>query len=463
MKHLSSAGLLPLYLKLYDDAVPAMRPRLESWVEGIADGLAREGISLVRAGFCRLEAECREAIRLFEAEDVDAIVTVHPAYSPSLEAAGALASLRRPVVLIDSTPSAGFGPDSEPEEILFNHGIHGVQDLACMLRRCGVPYRVVAGHASHGAVLPRAAGLVRAARAARVLREARVLRIGEPFGGMGDFSVPDEVLQDTLGLRVQAISPGALAPAVTAVRQEDIDNEVRRDRELYDVRTSPEVHRSSVRVGLGLRQMLEKASCDALSLNFLAFDGQPPVDVVPFLEASKAMARGMGYAGEGDVLTAGLVRALAGGFGRATFTEMFCPDWEGGTLFLSHMGEINPGVSAERPTLVEREFPWSAARKPAILACAPSPGPAVLVNIAPGPDDRLALLAAPVEVLEDSRVPAMREGVRGWIRPLRRPLPPFLEEYSRLGGTHHCALLMGEHTEAVLAFAAFSGLEATAL
>jgi L-arabinose isomerase len=42
----------------------------------------------------------------------------------------------------------------------------------------------------------------------------------------------------------------------------------------------------------------------AQTIKFGDIKGDPGLPVMPFLEASKAMARGIGYGGEGDVLTA---------------------------------------------------------------------------------------------------------------------------------------------------------------
>jgi L-arabinose isomerase len=193
-------------------------------------------------------------------------------------------------------------------------------------------------------------------------------------------------------------------------------------------------------------------------MNFLAFDStEPPVDNVPFLEACKAMARGTGYAGEGDVLTAALVGALLAGWEKTSFTEIFCPDWKGESLFLSHMGEINPRCAAGKPLVYEKPWSFSPAKSPASLACAPAPGPATLVNLAPGPCDSLTLIVAPVEVLGDAEHPGMRAAVRGWIRPAL-PVARFLEEYSRHGGTHHSALVPGASAEVLAAFARLAGL-----
>jgi L-arabinose isomerase len=453
------AGLLPLYLKLYDDRLPEMRQVLEPFLAQVAEGLAAQGLAVARAPICRVKEEFAAAVASFEEQEVDTLVTLHLAYSPSLESVDALARTALPILMLDTTPDDDFGPGVDPMRLLYNHGVHGVQDLACMLRRRGKPFDIVAGHAGGANVLARAADLVRAAYAARRWRETRALRIGEPFRGMGDFAVADDVLRRVFGLSVAEIGVDDLIPAVRQVTDRMVDDEVALDRERFAGPIDDVVHRRSVRLGLGLRRYLEARAITAFSVNFQAFDSpDPPIDTVPFLEAAKAMARGIGYAGEGDVLTAALVGALLAGFERTTFTEIFCPDWKGDSIFLSHMGEVNPAVAAATPRLCEKDFPFTRAQNPAILACAPAPGPAVLVNLAPGPEDSFRLIVAPVEVLGDGTHPAFQQWVRGWIRP-RRPVAEFLEAYSRLGGTHHSALVLGDCAEAVGALARLVGIE----
>jgi len=452
-------GLLPLYLELYDQAVPEALARFGPFIEAVAGGLEHERVDVVRADVCRVNAQFRAAVERFEREDVDLIVTLHLAYSPSLESVDLLASTKLPILMLDTTMDHDFGLDAAPDRIMYNHGIHGVQDLASMLRRRKKPFEIVAGHVTESEVLGRAADAARAAYAAACFGTTRALRIATRFRGMGDFAVYESVLRDVLGTWVDEIEPDDLAADVSTVTDEDVDAEMQRDADQFVLDLPEEVHRRSVRVGLGLRRRLEQGEYDVFSMNFAAFDSpDPPVDTVPFIEASKAMARGMGYAGEGDVLTASLVGALNRAFGKTTFTEIFCPDWKGGTLFLSHMGEVNPETAAGQPRLIEKPFPYTPAHNPAVLTCAIANGPAVLVNLAPGPDDRFGLIVASVEVVGDTTVPEMRDAVRGWMRPACS-VEAFLEQYSRLGGTHHSALVLGVRAEAIAAFASFAGLE----
>jgi L-arabinose isomerase len=221
---------------------------------------------------------------------------------------------------------------------------------------------------------------------------------------------------------------------------------------------APETLDHSNRVGLAIRMMLEEERASAFSFNFQSFDRAAGVPTVPFLEASKAMARGVGYAGEGDVLTAALVGALLRAFGDVTFTEMFCPDWRGNAVFMSHMGECNLSLAAERPRLVEKAYPFGDVENPIVALFPLRHGPATLVNIAPGPDDTFHLIAARVNLLERGLQPGFPDVPHFWISPGSAMLPDFLRRYSEAGGTHHLALVLGEHTAAIEAMATILGI-----
>ena len=454
------AGLLPFYLKLYDDLLPQCRAGFDGFIGRIAAALEARGIALQRAPVCRVADEFKAAIGQFEAAGVDCLITLHLAYSPSLEAIDACCRTKLPIVILDTTMDATFGVGASPDRIMYNHGVHGVMDFASLLRRRHRTFEIVAGHDADPRTMDRAADLVRAAVAAGALRGSRVLRVGDAFVGMGDFAVAEEVLAAKLGTAVQQIGLDALDEAVRKVTDVAVAKEVADDRQRFACELPAEAHARSVRVGLGLRQIVDAGSYSGLSVNFQAFDrADRPANTMPFLEISKAMARGIGYAGEGDVLTAALVGALARAFGVVTFTEIFCADWAGDTLFLSHMGEISPAVAGDRPRVIAKPFFSGGSLDPAVLTCAVKPGPAAFVNLAPGPDDTFSLIVAPVEVLaEDASLdPAMRDVVRAWVRPPVE-VAPFLEAYSRAGGTHHSALVLGDRADAVAAFGRMMGL-----
>ena len=136
------AGLLPFYLKLYDDALPESRAGFAGFVEQIAAALQARGISVQTAAVCRVTAEFETAIQQFEQAGVDCIVTLHLAYSPSLEAIGAFCQTRLPIVILDTTMDADFGQSVSPDRIMYNHG-HG-NVAAFSPQHCAVPGTVAA-------------------------------------------------------------------------------------------------------------------------------------------------------------------------------------------------------------------------------------------------------------------------------------------------------------------------------
>jgi L-arabinose isomerase len=201
-------GLLPLYLKLYDDGLPQARARVEKFYQQIAVGLEARGLEVLRSPVCRIRAEFQAAVRGFAGQGAEAIVTLHLAYSPSLESAGALVSSPLPVILCDTTPAWSYGPQADPDELMYNHGIHGVQDLANLLLRRGKPFELEVGHWESSDLLDRVAAHAVAAQMAHRLRHARAGLIGEAFRGMGDFYVSPADLRKDFGIR-----PGGWRPA----------------------------------------------------------------------------------------------------------------------------------------------------------------------------------------------------------------------------------------------------------
>lgn len=458
-------GLLPCFLALYDRVLPDLRDTFTPFLARLAAGLEARGMMVTPGPICCVADEFAAAIQRFETSGVDCLVTLHLAYSPSLEAIDACCATDLPLVLLDTSMDADFGVSTSPDRILTNHGVHGVMDLASVLRRRRRPFEVVAGHDSDPLTLDRVAGRARGCTAARRLQRTRALRVGPTFAGMGDFAVDDAEVEGTLGIAVDEVGLAALDRAIEEVSEDAVTREVAEDRKRYACELSAEAHARSARVGLGLRRLLAAGDHGAFSVNFAAFDtAARPANTMPFLEISKAMGRGLGYAGEGDVLTAALVGALARSFGPTTFTEIFCADWQGNALFLSHMGELSPSVVAGTPRLIVRPAFGEGPHDPAVLTGPVEPGPAVFVNLAPGPDQTYSLIVAPVEVLPECGGidPQMGDAIRAWVQP-EVPVAPFLEAYARAGGTHHSALVLGAETEGIAACGRVLGLDVVPL
>ena len=433
-------GLLPLWLKLYDDFHAEERPKIDAFTATIRTKYEKRGIEVVMASPCRLKAEFAEAVKAFETAQVDAIVTLHLAYSPSLESAEVLAQTALPIVILDTTQDFEFGFEQTSDAIMFNHGIHGVQDMCNLLIRNGKKFMIEAGHWQKSDVIERTLTHLKACKMSSAMRNAQVGIIGKPFAGMGDFAIAFDLLKKTIGMDVISLDSEKLKTLLADVSDEAIDAEIQSNLESFvSGEYSEQAMRDTAKTSLAVRSWLDSEKLDAFTVNFLNITKAFGLPVMPFLEASKAMAAGKGYAGEGDVLTAALVAALATAFPETTFSEMFCPDWKGNKIFLSHMGEINIDLCAQKAVLHERPFSYTDAGNPVVATGCLKPGAAYLINIAPGANETYTLIVAPIEVCDTEGKEAITDAVRGWFEP-SMPIADFLASYSKFGGTHHLAI-----------------------
>lgn len=431
-------GLLPLYLKLYDEVRPQLKPELAKFANAVGKGLRTAGCDVTVAPVCRVAAEFGAAVSQIEKDSADGVVALHLAYSPSLEAIDALGKTCLPVLMLDTTPGVSFGPRAGWDEVMRNHGIHGVQDLASVMLRRGRPYSVLCGRCDDARLYEQAAAWARGAMATSELRAMRVGVMGTPFKGMGDFAVTDEFLCKTLGPRIVRLRPSGLVTAKQKVSRKAVETEMRRSRRVFSTKGLPaEVFEDAERTYLALREIVERRKLGAFTMNFGAMPCAPP-----FLAVSKLMAEGMGYAGEGDALTASFVAAVRCLEPSTTFTEMFCPDFRGNTIFMSHMGEISPTFAMQkRIPLVEKDYAFGEGR-PAVLLPTVVPGTATLLNLAPVPEGRLRIIASLVEVPKRARQTGL-DSPHFRIRPSGK-IADFLAAYSELGGTHHSAIARGD-------------------
>ena len=455
-------GLLPLYIKLYDDFSQGMRAGIDPYHDEIAGALKNQNLEVVRADVCRIKPEFEKAIALFEKENVDAIVTLHLAYSPSLESIEAIANTKLPVIVLDTTKDYEFDFNVYKGAVSYNHGIHGVQDFCSMLRRYKKDFSLFAGHYENSDVIKNVADAARAISASKTLAGSKVGRIGGEFKGMGDFA-PSCKAMEKLGITVVECDGEQLDGYKNAVTDEQIKKEYDADCKNHGaLEIDYEVYSATERVGLAVREWIKKQNLDAFTMNFLGAASIKGFDTMPFAEACKQLSFGVGYAGEGDVLTASIVGALSKVYPDVNFVEMFCPDWKNGTIYMSHMGECNLN-HLENTHMVVKNFPYTDAFNPTSILGNMKAGKGCIVNIIPNADDWFDMVIVGGEMLQlPEKIENLYNSINGWFKPTK-DVATLLAQYSELGGTHHSAFVYDVDSKALMAFAKALDIKCTVI
>lgn len=440
-------GVLALTLEFYEQFAPGLRPAREAWLRGTLTSLRTKGVDIEFGGAAWTRDQIDETIRQLEAADVDALLLVLLTYSPSQIALPALARTKLPVVVWNTQELLHVDETFSIQQMIDNHGVHGTQDLCSALVRSGVRFEYVTSHPYDENAFEALIDFAHAAAAVRQLRSARVGLLGYPFPGMGDFAVDTTNLAASLGCSWVHLAIPEYVKLAAAASADEVNKLVATYCQTYELAKDLTPHDlcSTARAELAVRQLIGERRLNAFSFQFLALGEDDRVSTVPFVAASRLMAEGVGFAGEGDV-----VGALATFFFNAlqppaTFSEMFTIDFTGNALFMSHMGEANVAMARHRGKvpLVARPVPITPTRdRQLTLVVTLEPGHATLAALAIGPGGRWRIIAAPVTIdnhrpLRDFYVPHFK------ISPAQ-DVREFLTSYAKAGGPHHNAIIFGD-------------------
>ena len=436
-------GLLTLMFKLYD-AIPALEPEMAGFGSELVETLSALG-DVEWPGVCKTRKQVDEAVHLFETREVDLIVVVLLTYAPSHISVRGLRTTNLPVLIFNTQKLYEVTADMDPDDLIRNHGMHGVQDLANVLLRAGREFKLVTGHYKDADTLAEIGEWCQAAAVSNFLKKCRVGIIGHPLEQMGDFALDETSLLNSLGVEVRHISQNRLACLARDAPNEVIQAGMEEDRRTFNFvgDVTEKEHEESSRLVWAVRETLKDEEMEAFTANFLAISKEGRLRTLPFLASSKMLSEGYGYAGEGDILTSAAVAVMQRLAGSANFTEMFTMDFGGNTILMSHMGEGNHAMAREdMPVeMVGSDLGLvDLPVRPLLLRFSLKPGTVTLVNLSVSPRG-IKIIAAEGTVADFPPI----EGVKTphfKFEP-ESSLPEFLTSLGLEGPSHHFALAYG--------------------
>lgn len=446
------AVLAPMYLQLYDDVVPSLRGELMPMVKQISGML--EGMAEIRNLPVITTREDAEKLRqACSGDDIDAVILLHLAYSPSLLVANVLKDLRKPLLLIDTTFDCGFG-QIDGAYLLKNHAIHGVMDLAAVLRSKGVQYRICAGYYRDAGFASTLSNEIRILRASAQFLKQNIGITGKPFDMMGDFAVDNAYLEQKFGHRIVEIDEERILDVMSHIPDGQVDEEYAKETAKYSFIGDSISLKRNIREHCALRSLFEAHNISAYTMNFNVFNKVP----VPFYAINRMLSDGLGYAGEGDLITASLGKPLNLLSNKAAFTEFFCPDWDNNLLLMSHMGEADPRFAKENFSVV-------LAEKVALGKSLPSyyyqfeaqPMEMTFATWRQNPGGGAGLLVGVLDCVEHTLYEVM--GVPQFVVSPRQGIREFLMLYSMEGGGHHLYVAEGNILDSLSAFCGVIGVD----
>ncbi|MGP7995868.1 MAG: L-fucose/L-arabinose isomerase family protein [Streptosporangiaceae bacterium] len=453
-------GILGVMQDLYDDMIPGIAQRQEGYAAELADHLADVG-EFIPSKAIKYREDAVRAMREFENADLDGVMVVMLTYGPAMRVARLLAESRLPVLLANIQPEPNVTPAWDMADMTYNQGVHGAQDTANAMVRAGKQFAVLTDDWKSEAFKADVGRFARAARAAAAWKSLKTAIFGYAMNDMGDIRVDESALIRSLGPEVLAVAQGDLYRGMQAVTDKQVADVIAFEDDNFDIdpRLSAAERTDHARMQVAIEQILTERGFGAYTAHFDAIGEDGRFSRLPLAAASSLMAKGYGYAAEGDVLTACLVYAGHHLIGDAHFTEMYAMDFPSDSILQSHMGEGNWKIARtdRRVKLIKRPLGIGRLADPPTFLFQYQPGPATLATLVSLEGTRWRLVCAEGENLDSQELPAL-EMPYGQFRPTSG-VRACLNGWLAAGGPHHEVMNLGHHAADWKVFCELAGIE----
>lgn len=348
-----------------------------------------------------------------------------------------------------------------------NQSAHGDREFGFMMTRMRINRKVVVGHWQDNESLSKINGWMRAAAGWHDWQGARFARFGDNMRYVAVTEGDKVEAELKFGYSVNTYGVGDLVAVINNVTEQQIDELIAIYETEYELVESLQKDgaehkslREAARIEIGIETFLKNGNFKGFTTTFEDLHGMAQL---PGIAAQRLMAKGYGFAGEGDWKTAALVRAMkvmgTGLKGGTSFMEdytyHFNPDNR--MVLGSHMLEICESIADAKPNCEIHQLGIGGKADPVRLVFNSGPGPAINASIVDmGNRFRLVVNEVmavssfnPLPKLPVARVlwkpyPNMHTGCAAWILA---------------GGAHHSCYSQSLGADHLEDFAEMAGIE----
>ncbi len=348
-----------------------------------------------------------------------------------------------------------------------NQSAHGDREFGFMVSRMRIERKVVAGHWQDPQVLQQIGGWARAAAGWRHWQSAKYARFGDNMRNVAVTEGDKVEAEIKFGYSVNTFGIGDLVKTIEATPDNDITRLTDEYADTYSLAptllkggSDHFALREAAKIEIGLQHFLEDGGFSGFTDTFEDLHGMAQL---PGIAAQRLMAKGYGFAGEGDWKTAALVNVIkvmaAGLPGGNSFMEdytyHFNPEQE--LVLGSHMLEICPSIALEKPACEIHPLGIGGKSDPVRLVFGSAAGPALNASMV-DMGNRFRLLINEVEAVAPPQ-PLPRLPVA---RVLWKPLPDMktgCTAWILAGGAHHTCYSQNLSASVLEDFAGMAGVE----
>jgi L-arabinose isomerase len=463
-------GLFGIGLDTYWAQFKGLKDNLMGYQARIADRLRGFGVTLVDAGLVDNPVSAREAAELFRREQVDLIYLYISTYALSSTVLPVVQQAKVPVVVLNLQPVPQL--DYQKFNALGDRGLMtglwlehcqscSAPEIACVFNRAGIHYHQVTGYLDEPEAWQEIQDWIDAVKVAVGMRNNRAGVLGHYYGGMldvySDLTQQSSVFGNHFEI-VEMCELHALRQAVTAAQMADKVAQFRRQFDVAPECEPGEVERAA-RTSCALDALVARHNLGSLAYYYEGVEGNPYQDIVTSVIAGNTLLTGhhVPVAGECEIKNVQAMKIMdllgAGG----SFSEFYLSDFKDDVVYLGHDGPAHFAIAEGRVGLVPVPVYHGKPGKGLSIQMTVRHGPITLLSVVQGVGGKISLLVAEGESVPG---PVLQIGNTNSRYRFSIGAKGFMNNWSKAGPAHHCAIGVGHVAAKLKKLGALLGIDA---
>ena len=447
-------GLLPTGHHYYWEQYPRLK-QMGMGMYGKLRVLLESMAEVVAPDLVDTPEKSRQAGVLFEREEVDLVLVFPFGYTPSMDMLPALQSNDVPIRILNAHEDRAYEyATADTTDYLHHEGVCCVPELAGSLVNAGRKFKVRTGAFEDERLQQELQADCTGVAAARALCQMNFGLIGQVYPGMSDMPIDEARLLRATGRMLVRPEIEEIKKAFQQVTEDQLDEMLTQFQTMYEVdRTVTREHmRFSAKAAVAYDTVILRNDISAFGYFWWGEDElTTQLRAQSGLAVSRLAALGRPGVTEGDVKTAIAMKILDLLGGGGMFVEFFAMDFNENSILLGHDGPSNISVAKGSPRLKHLETHHGKSGHGLGIDFDMPEGPVTLLNLTQfNAGDTFKLIYAIGEIIPGTILQIGNPNARVKIS---QPLHEFMDAWCQQGPTHHIALGLGNHAEALEAFA----------